>query len=395
MSVAKQLSLFSPRTADRYRLQQIQFPQSRAYAIFRGFRPVVQDLAAILLVLVKWDYDRFCEFQGALADLVTAKCQPVHPVTKEPIEYTDRQIRGALKTLEKEGYIIIPRSVAREEKLAKIYGFTSTFKALLNNPVALPVVELAGDAGDAGAKKSTGDSISKPVPGGSKRCDNSPLRPKPAVSETTGNNSTLPNSQLSVVNIKESRAIDRTSRDRFEKNSTGGDSQPKKTVYSRSQLPKDLSPIQRQMIHWLSGCSLLTGQAESIKLCGDFISRPDEEQIAYWVQRWPELGKSEKSFAVRQLIRALRNLPPAVTYTPPSVTAVLSTDPGPELGSDPKLPPQFELSQFRAALLFSKPYDGPGQAFIERFRESDQPTQDLMMMDLQRRIKTKQPLFDD
>jgi hypothetical protein len=147
MSVAKQINFFSPRTADRYRLQKIQFPQNKAYTIFRGFRPVVQDLAAILLVLVKWDYDRLCEFQGALADIVTAKCKPVHPVTKAQITYTERQIRGALKTLEKEGYLIIPRSVSREEKLAKIYGFTANFRSLLDDP---PVRDLAGGAGGGG-----------------------------------------------------------------------------------------------------------------------------------------------------------------------------------------------------------------------------------------------------
>jgi hypothetical protein len=215
------------------------------------------------------------------------------------------------------------------------------------------------------------------------------------VSETTGNNSTLSNSQLSVVNIKESRAIDRTSRDRVEKNSTGEDAQPKKTVYSRSQLPKDLSPIQRQIIHWLSGCSLLTGQAESIKLCGDFLSRCDDEQIGYWVKRWPAMTKAEKSFAVRQLIGSLRNLPPAVTSTPPSVAASLSTDPCPESEVNTKLPPKFEIDRFRAALLMGAPYDGPGRRFIDRFRAADSTTQDLMLADFQTRLKTGKNIFDD
>lgn len=384
-SLARQLDLFSPRTADRYRFQQIKFPQNRAYAIFRGFRPVVQDLAATLLVLVKWDYGRFCEFQGALADIVTAKCKPIHPVTKEPITYTERQIRGALKTLEKEGYIIIPRSVSREEKLAKVYRFTTNFKALLDDP---PVRELASaGAGAAG--------VEAPRETPPEMCDNSLLRPSPAMSETTRENSNSPRSLLPVVKIKESRAIDRTSRDDIEKISKGkGDAQPKKTVYSRSQLPRDLSPIQRQMIHWLAGCSLLTGQAESIKLCGDFLSRCDDEQIGYWVKRWPAMTNAEKSFAVRQLIGALRNLPPAVS-SPPSDTAFFSTDPGPESVSTSKLPPQFELDRFRAALLMGTSYDGPGRGFIDRFRSADSTTQDLMLADFQTRLKTGREIFDD
>jgi hypothetical protein len=111
------------------------------------------------------------------------------------------------------------------------------------------------------------------------------------------------------------------------------------------------------------------------------------------------LGKSEKSFATRCLVGVLRNPPSAVASIPPNqlATAVNSTDHGPEPVESLELSPphELELSRFRAALLFGRPYDGPGQAFIREFRTSDTETQDLMLARLQSRLKTGKPIFDD
>jgi len=356
----------------------------------------LQDLAGVLLVPAGWDYQRFCEYQGALADHVTQTCRPVHPTTGEAVEYTERQIRGALKTLEQEGYIYIPRTVSREEKLAKVYSFKQAFLDILNGSplksIELEPVDASVDASvDAGASSPAPCSPAREVET-AKMCDNSLLRPNRALSDSTGNNTTS-DSQSYGVNIKESRAIDRTKRDPNEKISSGGDSQAKKTVYSRSHLARDLSPIQRQMVHWLAGCDMLTGQAESIRLCGDFLSRCDtNSNIGYWVQTWPEMTKSEKSFAIRQLVGALRQLPPAAPPLPPDEDLTSGSS---EPESDPQIPPQFEISRFRAALFFGETYDGPGQDFISRFRAADQNLQDCMLADLQIKIKTGKIVFDD
>src|SRR4030042_256752 len=290
---ARQIDLPRDRCADRYTISKIDYPQRCAYAHFRGYRPVVQDTAALLLVLAKWDYSRVCEFQGALADEVSEKCKPINPATKEPIRYTGRQIRGALKTLEAEGYLTIPRAVSRDERLAKAYRFTPAFFALL---------------------------------------DESP---------------------------------------------------PKKTVYSRAILPRDISPVHRQIVHWLAGCAMLSGQSEAITLCGAFMCHHNDEQIGYWVNTWPDMTKSEKSFAVRQLIGALTALPSAaVTHNnteaadcPPAVRQSVGDN------------PPHDYDRFRAALIFGGAYEGPRADFIDRFRAADDTMKEFMLLDFQTKMK--------
>jgi hypothetical protein len=321
---------------------------------------VVQDTAALLLVLAKWDYSRVCEFQGALADEITAKCKPANPTTKEPIQYTGRQIRGALKTLENEGYLTIPRAVSRDERLAKVYRFTPAFFAILEK---------------------------SPV----KMCDKHLPRPGRAMSEITKSDRVISNSDIPVVIKNESRAIDRTSRDNLVKTNRAEDTQPKKTVYSRAILPRDISPVHRQIVHWLAGCAMLSGQRESIILCGEFLSRRDEEQIGYWVQTWPDMAKSEKSFVIRQLIGVLRALPSAADVThnnteaadfPPAVRGSVEANP----------PPDYD--RFRTALLFGGPYDGPRRDFIEQFRIANEDMKELMLLDFQTKMRIGK-FFDD
>jgi hypothetical protein len=344
---------FSDRCADRYTIGKIDFGQRCAYAHFRGFRSVVQDTAALLLVLAKWDYSRFCEFQEALADAVSDKCRPIDPITKKPIRYTGRQVRGALKTLEAEGYLIIPRSVSRDERLAKTYRFHRKFYEILDkSPVNV--------------------------------CDKHLLRPAPAVSEIPRSHIVSSNSQNPVVIKNESRADDRTSRDAVVKTIRAEDAHPKKTVYSRAALPRDLSPVHRQIVHWLAGCAMLSGQAEAITLCGAFMSRRDDEQIGYWVQTWPEMTKAEKSFAVRQLIGVLRALPSAAAVThnntdaadcPPAVRESVGDNP----------PPDYD--RFRTALIFGGAYDGPRADFLAKFRSADDTMKELMLLDFQTKMK--------
>lgn len=351
---AKQLDLIRERCADRHAFKKIEYPQKIAYAHFRGFRPVVQDLAACLLVLVKWDYARFCEFQGAIADIVSDICRPINARTKEPIRYTDRQIRGALKTLEDSGFVSIPRTVSREEKLAKVYRFTPAFFALVHE---------------------------SPV----KMCDKDLLRPSRALFECTKPDRVTEN-QDSGFNTKQSRAIDQTSRVNVS-NMSHGDAQPKKAVYSRTTLSRDLSPVLRQIVHWLSGCSMLSGQREAITLCGAFLEFQSDEQIAQWVDNWPAMISAERSFTVRQIVGYLRSLSPAVfsadsTYSPESI-------------DEPTHTPAFNIDRFRAALLSGKPYDGPGKGFIDRFRAADEFNKELMLLDLQTKIKTGSFIFDD
>lgn len=354
MFAVKQLDL-RERCADRHAFRKIDYPQKIAYAHFRGFRPVVQDLAAVLLVLVRWDYSKFCEFQGAIADIVSDICRPINPKTKQPIRYTDRQIRGALKTLEESGFLSIPRTVSREERLAKIYRFTPAFFDLVKE---------------------------SPI----KVCDKDLLRPARALSENTKSDRVTENLD-SGFNIKQSRAIDRTSRVNVE-NIDHGDAQPKKSVSSRTTLPRDLSPVLRQIVHWLSACSMLTGQKEAITICGAFLERQSDEQISQWVHDWPEMIPAERSFTVRQIIGYLRGLSPAVfsadcTYTPESID------------DEPTHKPAFDVDRFRAALLLGEPYDGPGRGFIARFRSADEDTKELMSLDLQTKIKTGSLIFVD
>lgn len=344
---------FSDRCADRYTISKIDFGQRCAYAHFRGFRSVVQDTASLLLVLAKWDYSRFCEFQEALADAVSIKCRPIDPITKEPIRYTGRQIRGALKTLEAEGYLIIPRSVSRDEKLAKTYRFHRKFFDILEkSPVNV--------------------------------CDKNLLRPAPSVSEIPRSHIVSSNSQNPVVIKNESRADDRTSRDAVVKTTRAEDAQPKRTVYSRSALPRDINPVHRQIVHWLAGCAKLSGQAEAITLCGAFMSRRDDEQIGYWVNTWPDMTKSEKSFAVRQLIGVLRALPSAASVTHNNTEAADSPPAVREsVGDNP--PPDYD--RFRAALIFGGAYKGPRADFIDRFRSADDTMKELMLLDFQTKMK--------
>lgn len=344
---------YPDRCANRYTISKIDYPQKIAYARFRGFRAVVQDTAALLLVLAKWDYSRVCEFQEALADEITDKCRPVNPTSKEPIRYTGRQIRGALKTLEAEGFLIIPRAVAREERLAKVYRFTPAFFAILEE---------------------------SPI----KMCDKHLLRPAPSVSEIPRSHIVSSNSQNPVVIKNESRADDRTSRDAVVKTTRAEDAQPKRTVYSRSALPRDINPVHRQIVHWLAGCAKLSGQAEAITLCGAFMSRRDDEQIGYWVNTWPDMTKSEKSFAVRQLIGVLRALPSAASVTHNNTEAADSPPAVREsVGDNP--PPDYD--RFRAALIFGGAYKGPRADFIDRFRSADDTMKELMLLDFQTKMK--------
>jgi DNA-binding PadR family transcriptional regulator len=354
---ARQIDLISDsRCADRYTLSKIQFTQQRAYTHFRGQRAVVQDLASVLLVLSKWGYDRFCEYQDALADLVTKLCKPINSKINAPITYTGRQIRGALKTLEDEGYLSIPRTVSREERLAKIYRFNPKFIALTAKTL--------------------------------KMCDTDLLRRKPAMSEITRFDK-FSDPQNSVFNTNESRAIDLTTRDDLGNIPDGGDAQPKKVVYSRTKLKRDLTPVQRQIVHWLAGCAMVTGQNEAITLCGDFVARcGSDEQIGYWVSTWPELTNSERSFAIRQLIGVLRSHPTVTNIKPRQamdVSAVLPTYASPEPVDESDPPPN--LDRFRAALLTGASYAGPGQKFLLDFRAADDTTQELMLLDLQQKLK--------
>ncbi len=352
MFEAKQLDL-RERCADRHAFKKIDYSQKIAYAHFRGYRPVVQDLASILLVLVRWDYSKFCEFQGAIADIVSDKCRPINPKTKQPIRYTERQIRGALKTLEDAGFISIPRTVSREEKLAKIYRFNSSFFALVQE---------------------------SPI----KVCDKDLLRPIRSVTECTKLDRVTENLN-SGFNIKQSRAIDQTSRVNVS-NMDHGDAPPRKSIYSRSTLPRDLSPVLRQIVHWLSACSMLTGQKEAITLCGAFLELQSDEQISQWVNNWPAMIPAERSFTIRQIVGFLRGLPSAVssadciTYSPESIDEPTHT---------------FSVDRFRAALLLGEPYEGPGKAFISKFRTADEDMKELMLLDLQAKIKSGNMIFDD
>lgn len=349
---ARQIDLPRDRCADRYTISKIDYPQRCAYAHFRGYRPVVQDTAALLLVLAKWDYSRVCEFQGALADEVSEKCKPINPATKEPIRYTGRQIRGALKTLEAEGYLTIPRAVSRDERLAKAYRFTPAFFAILEE---------------------------SPL----KMCDKHLPRPGRAMTEIPKSDRVISNSDIPVVIKNESRAIDRTSRDNLVKTNRAEDTQPKKTVYSRAILPRDISPVHRQIVHWLAGCAMLSGQSEAITLCGAFMCHHNDEQIGYWVNTWPDMTKSEKSFAVRQLIGALRALPSAaVTHNnteaadcPPAVRQSVGDN------------PPHDYDRFRAALIFGGAYEGPRADFIDRFRAADDTMKEFMLLDFQTKMK--------
>lgn len=359
---ARQIDLFADRCADRcadrYTLSKIKYAQNIAYAHFRGYRPVVQDLASILLVLARWDYTRVCEFQDALADLVSSICKPIHPTTKEPISYSGRQIRGALKTLEDAGYLSIPRTVSREEKLAKTYRMNPSFISIVKtSPIKIVPDE--------------------------DMCDNSILRRPPAMSDHSRADKApeIPKSGF----IPQSRAVECSARD--DRNIYMDDAEPKRAVYSRSVLRRDLPSAYRQIVHWIAGCNMLTGQREAITLCGEFLSRAnDGGQVAYWVEKWPEMTKSERAFAVRQLIGVLRAFPSAIGLDPAHCQSIADVAPAsPEPGTPMLFPPN--VDRFRAALFFHEPYEGPGQKFVEKFRSADTDTQDLMLADLQIAVK--------
>jgi hypothetical protein len=360
----------SSNIADRYRLQQIQYPQKSVYSHLVGYPPVVQHLAAVFAVLVKWDFNAVREHQGAIAGFVTQLCNPTK--NGSPVEYTNKQISRGLHTLKKLGFLIIPNQLTREsinKKHSKIYFFDDTFKTLLEH------------AGDRKVSYISPRSQKEPTFKGSYSTFNSKKGHAPVIT------SNIETEKPRVKNIKNiPGARERSAPQQIisaqQKNNPG------------KPLRRDLKKIQRQILQWLGGCEILTGQTEAITLAAKFLDHQNADPVVFWVSRWSRLLKSEKSHATRQIIKALRNISPAPNKSKPFKPAMASAV---QVDTVPALPPDFDVQAFQAGLLMDKPYTGPGQTFIKKFHAGDETTQELMLIDLQQKIKggkIKDLLFD-
>lgn len=369
----------SSNIAGRYRLEQIQYIQRSVFSHLLKQTEIVNNLAAVLAVLVKWEYTAVREYQGALADLVTELCQPTKNGIR--VSYSKRQIEIALKTLQKLGYLIIPRQLTRQsinQKHSKIYFFHSSFNDLLEYPKDEKVSHISPPSRVTRTFKGIHptDPVNSVTP-----CFNSNKCHAPEVI----NNIETPNPRVkNIKNIPETR--ERTT--------------PQKIISSQQNnitgkpIRKDLKKIQRQVLQWISGCQILSGQKEAISLAAKFLEHQNADPVVFWVSRWPRLLNSEKSHATRQIIKALRNISPAPNKSKPYQPAPESTV---QVDTVPVLPPDFDVEAFLAGLLLDKPYTGPGQTFIKRFRAGDETTQELMQIDLQQKIKVgkiKDLLFD-
>jgi hypothetical protein len=360
----------SSNIADRYRLEQIQYPQKTVYSHLVGYPPVVQHLAAVLAVLVKWNYNAIREHQSALAGFVTQLCNPTK--NGSPVEYTNKQISRGLHTLKKLGFLIIPNQLTREsinKKHSKIYFFDDTFKTLLEH------------AGDRKVSYISPRSQKEPTFKSSCSTINSKKGHAPVIT------SNIETAKPRVENIKNiPGARERSAPQQIisaqQKNNPG------------KPLRRDLKKIHLQIIHWLGGCEILTGQTEAIMLTAKFLEHQHADPVVFWVSRWSRLLKSEKSNATRQIIKSLRNISPAKRQPKPTKPVTASAV---QVDTVPVFPPGFDVQSFLAGLLLDKPYTGPGQTFIKRFRAGDETTQELMQIDLQQKIKTgkiKDLLFD-
>jgi len=425
MTVARQLELPAQRRriADRYRFQQIQYVQNAVYMHFRSQRPVLADLAATLAVLVYWKYDGFKEYQGALADHVTRICNPVNR-KGEPVTYSKKQITDALKDLEHMGYIIIPRKLTRQsidEKHSKTIIFKPSYAELLINPKPKPVpnsenfepseeipnlTEPKPLAPEIFEYLTSNESPMEVIEGGdpsSLSHISPPLRSQETYKEPISNNynNTLVttcnninnNRAFEIYNNKETtkprdevienHTEKKYSRTRTEPQKIIASVQPKRPQKKQKALKKDLNRVHKQIIHWLAGCSLLTGEEEAIILTARFLEMANDERLQYWIQRWSKFFKkdtSEKSWAVRQIIVLLRDMKPVQTDTAGETP---NTPPPP-----PTLPPDFDVERFQKAIEMKDfSYKGRGAGFVKRFHNSDATYQKMMLGQLSQRLK--------
>ena len=401
MSFAEQLQIGEPvrvKCARRYHFQKIKYPNNLAHIHFKQYRAAVRDLASVLLVLVKWDYDQFCEFQGAIADVVTAICKPKKP-------YSTGQMRAALKTLENENYLLIPNTVNREEKLAKTYTFKPDFKAL-TEPLAAAVIEpaagtgepeppgpLAEQPGNLAEPEQPGNLAEPeppaepaPVPGQAEQpgpvCDSSLLREKIAMFKVTeANNPERDRNRAFNIDRKPETIPPRVCGDNIAKTEKGrtakNRTKPAIPKIRAKQINRDLCKSQRGIVHWFARCSDIRSETEAAILTGLLVSNWDHDFIAQRLRTWLQLSKPEKSFCIRQLVKILRDLRQAGPVScPPLADVGQLPDPRP---ADTGPPPGEDRRRFLDALLFGGDWAGPGQEFIKRFRQAEPADQDRLI----------------
>lgn len=147
----------------------------------------------------------------------------------------------------------------------------------------------------------------------------------------------------------------------------------KKSNQEKKNRPKGFSKELNSPMWWINTSNLIASEAEKVTIQAKLIEFQNHETISFWLTNWKQRTETERSFAIRNIIQSLRTLknPPPDSHTEP-----------PPLAFEDEIPKANQISKLCSALVFSRPYDGPGKELIERYKALDDKLKPLMLKDL-------------